>query len=159
VSGWGGSASTAVAVPLAAQVVAIGEVALAVVLIVGMLAVRGGRVRLHRYLQASVVFVNIPIVAIWMLPRFSSDVLPDLPGEISGLYYLLPTLALFLGAAAEALGVYIVLVAATTLIPERFRFRRYKLWMRTELVLWWAVVAVGLGIYASWYLTPATGGW
>ena len=49
------------------------------------------------------------------------------------------------------LGVFIILVAGTNLIPERYRFRRYKLWMRTELALWWSVVALGLSTYVLWY--------
>lgn len=145
-------------VPLAAVVVAIVEVAMAVVLLAGMFVVRRGHVRLHRYLQSSVVLLNIPIVAVWMVPRYVSYVLPDIPSELAGAFYLLPTLGLVVGAVAEALGVYIILVAATTWVPERFRFRRYKVWMRTELVLWWLVVVIGLGIYASWYLFPPAGG-
>ena len=140
--------------PLAAVVVAIVEVAMAATLVGGMFAVRSGRIRLHRYLQGSVVLLNIPVVGIWMLPRYVDYVLPDLPAQLAGPFYLFPTLGLVVGAAAEALGVYIVLVAATTWIPERFRFRRYKLWMRTELILWWSVVVIGLAIYASWYVYP-----
>ena len=59
---------------------------------------------------------------------------------------------LALGAAAEALGIYIVLVAGTNVVPERFRFRRYKLWMRTELLLWWSVLLLGITTYYVWYL-------
>lgn len=136
----------------AADVVLVLELALAALLLVGMFVVRSRRVRLHRLLQGSIVLVNLPLAVVWMLPRYVQQVVPDLPSEGAGLFYLLPTIALVLGAAAEVLGVYIVLVAATTWVPERWRFRNYKRWMRTELVLWWLVVAVGLGIYGTWYL-------
>ena len=63
---------------------------------------------------------------------------------------------LFAGATAELLGVYIILVAGTNWVPARFRFRRYKLWMRTELVLWWGVVIAGLTTYWLFFVPGAS---
>ena len=60
-----------------------------------------------------------------------------------------------LGTMAELLGLYIVLRAATNLVPARLRFQNYKAWMRTALGLWWGVVLLGLDTYAVWYLIPA----
>lgn len=140
--------------PAFSDAVAVVEVAIAVLLLVGMFVVRRGHVRAHKYLQSSMVLVNIPIVLVWMVPQYLAGVLPGLPDEWLQPYYLLPTIALFVGGAAEALGLYILLVAGTNLVPERWRFRRYKLWMRTELVLWWLVVALGLAIYYVWYAAP-----
>lgn len=134
------------------EVVAIVEVALAVMLVVGMVVVRKGYVRVHMYLQSSIVLVNIPIVLAWMVPAYLEYVLPGLPDEVTESYYLVPTVMLLAGIAAEALGLYIILVAATDLVPLRFRFRRYKLWMRTELALWWSVVIAGLATYYLWYV-------
>lgn len=145
------------AAPAAADVVLVLELALAVLLLVGTVVVRRRRVRLHRYLQGSIVLLNLPLAAVWMVPRFVQEVVPDLPSEWAEPFYLLPTIALALGVAAELLGVYIVLVATTTWIPERWRFRNYKRWMRAELALWWLVVGVGIAIYASWYLGPSGG--
>ena len=113
---------------------------------------------MHRALQSSVILVNIPIVLVWMVPQFLEYVLPDLPSELFEPYYLLPTIALVVGAVAEALGIYIVLAAGTNWIPEKYRFRRYKVWMRTEISLWCAVVALGLAIYLVWYVLPGSGG-
>ena len=117
-----------------------------------MFVARSGRIRVHMYLQSSMVLLNVPIVLIWMVPRYVSDILPGLPGEIAEPFYLVPTVMLIVGAAAEALGIYIILVAATNWVPERYRFRSYKRWMRTELVLWWSVVGAGLSTYAVWYV-------
>ena len=124
---------------------------MAVLLLAGAFVVRTGRVRFHKYLQSAIVLVNLPIVLVWMVPRFVADILPGLPGEIAEPYYLVPTLMLLVGAAAQALGLYILLVAGTNLVPARLRFRRYKLWMRTELLLWWSVVGLGLATYFVWY--------
>jgi uncharacterized membrane protein YozB (DUF420 family) len=127
------------------------EIGVAVTLLLGMFAVRRGHIRLHRAIQSSMVLVNIPVVLLWMLPQYLEYVLPDLPGEIGSTFYLFPTLMLIAGATAEALGIYIILVAGTNWIPERFRFRRYKLWMRTELILWWSVLIAGISTYYTWY--------
>ncbi len=131
------------------------EVGTGVALLTGMFVVRSGRVRFHKWLQATIVLVNVPVVLSWMVPQYLEYVLPGLPGELAQPYYLLPTLALFAGAAAELLGVYILLVAGTNWLPERWRFRRYKLVMRTELGLWWTLIVLGLTIYAVWY-APTT---
>ncbi|MCI4323270.1 MAG: hypothetical protein L3K03_04525 [Thermoplasmata archaeon] len=144
--------------PIISDIAAVAEVAIAVGLVMGMFAVRRGHLRLHMYLQSSLVLVNLPIVLVWMVPQFVVNILPDLPGEIATPYYLLPTIMLFAGTAAELLGVYILLVAGTNRIPERFRFRNYKLWMRTELVLWCSVVLFGLSTYLSWYVLAAPAG-
>ncbi len=131
------------------------ELAIAVGLVVGMLLVRRGHVRLHRLLQGSLVLVNVPIVLAWMVPQYLEYVRPGLPADLGQAFFALPTLMLAAGAAAEALGVYILLVAGTTLVPDRWRFRRYKLVMRSELILWWAVVLAGIATYYTWYVAPS----
>jgi uncharacterized membrane protein YozB (DUF420 family) len=130
------------------------ELALASALIAGMFIVRAGHVRAHRVIQSSIVLLNIPIVLVLMVPSFWYYVLPGLPGSLGQSFYLYPTLMLIAGLVAEALGAYIILVAGTNWLPERFRFRRYKLWMRTELILWWAVVLAGIATYYVWWVQP-----
>ena len=139
--------------PLTADLVALVEVGIAMGLLVGMFVIRRGHVRAHMYIQSSMVLVNVPVVLARMIPRYLAQVWPDIPGEVASPYYLIPTLMLIAGTAAEALGIYILLVAGTTWLPERLRFRNYKRWMRTELILWWGVVIFGLSTYYVWYYT------
>ncbi|MGC2034231.1 MAG: hypothetical protein WA761_02155 [Thermoplasmata archaeon] len=134
------------------DVVLLVEIAIAFMLIVGMFVVRRGHIRAHMYIQSSMVLVNIPIVLIWMVPEYTQWVLPGIPHDIGQQFYWVPTLMLVAGIAAEALGVFILLVAGTNWIPERLRFRRYKLWMRSELLLWWLVVLLGISTYYVWYV-------
>jgi hypothetical protein len=54
-----------------------------------------------------------------------------------------------LGSVVLLLGVYVVLVAGTAVIPQRFRFQNYSVWMRTLLVLWW--ITIGLGVLTYWF--------
>ncbi len=143
--------------PLGSDLVLVAEVGIGLTLVLGMLLVRRGRVRVHAYLQSSLVLANLPIVLLWMLPSYLQHVLPELGAEFAEPYYLVPTVMLVVGAAAEALGVYVLLVAGTNLVPERFRFRRYKLWMRTVLILWWSVLLLGLTTYFVWYVQGYSG--
>lgn len=149
----------AAAASTTSDLVTLFELAIAGLLIVGMFLVRAGHVRVHKILQSSMVLVNVPVVLAWMVPQYLSYVYPDLPGKLLQPYYLLPTVALVAGVVAEGLGVFILLVAGTNWIPERWRFRRYKLWMRTELALWWTIVVLGLCIYYVWYVIPPTSGY
>jgi uncharacterized membrane protein YozB (DUF420 family) len=142
--------------PVVADVAAILEVAMAVILLVGWILVRRGQIRIHRLLQSSVILVNIPIVLYSMVPPYLKYVAPSVPSQLGQATVLIPTVMLVAGALAELLGIYIILVAGTTWIPERFRFRRYKLWMRTELVLWWGVVLAGLTTYYLFFVPGAT---
>jgi len=141
--------------PVYSDAVLLFEVAAGVALIVGMCLVRAGYVRLHAYLQSSVVLVNLPVALLWMVPSYLQYVLPGIPGELAHPGYYVPTVMLVVGAVAEALGVYVLLVAGTNLVPERLRFRRYKLWMRTVLGLWWVVLVTGLLTYYVWYVSPS----
>jgi uncharacterized membrane protein YozB (DUF420 family) len=142
--------------PAVADVAAVLEVAMAILLIVGAHLVQRGHVRLHRYLQSAVVLVNIPIVLYAMVPPYLKYVAPSVPGQLAKPAVLVPNIMLVAGISAELLGIYIILVAATTWIPERFRFRRYKLWMRTELALWCGVVITGLTTYWLFFVPGAS---
>jgi uncharacterized membrane protein YozB (DUF420 family) len=135
---------------------AIVEVALAVMLVVGWILVRRGHVRAHRNLQSSIILVNIPIVLYGMVPYYLQNIAPYLATQGTMAYVWVPTAMLVAGVTAEVLGIYIILVAATDWVPERFRFRRYKLVMRTELILWWGVVITGLTTYWLFYVPGAS---
>ena len=139
-----------------ADLVLFAEIGIGVALLIGMFLVRRGHVRVHAYLQSSLVLVNLPIGLAWMVPSYLSKVLPDLSDEFFQPGYLIPTVMLVVGALAEGLGVFVILVAGTNLIPERFRFRRYKVWMRTVLGLWWSVLVLGLATYYVWYVAVAS---
>jgi uncharacterized membrane protein YozB (DUF420 family) len=142
--------------PGLSDALAVVEVALAIMLVAGWVLVRAGHVRAHMLVQSTIIFVNLPLVLYGMVPAYLTYVLPYVPGGLGHPAVLVPTLMLVFGALAEVLGVYIVLVAGTDWIPERFRFRRYKLWMRTELLLWWGVVFAGLTTYALFFVPGAS---
>jgi hypothetical protein len=100
--------------------------------------------------QGTVVVLNLVLIAWIMLPSYREAVLPGLPEGLSRSYYYLPTLHAGLGTVAQLLGLFIALRAGTNLLPEVLRFRNYKLWMRAELILWWAVILLGITTYVAW---------
>jgi uncharacterized membrane protein YozB (DUF420 family) len=92
----------------------------------------------------------VPIFSV-MWPSFHLQVLPSLPGHFGKRYYAIATIHGVLGAVTELLGLYILLVAGTNILPQAWRFRRWKLWMRIELALWLFVLLTGIGTYFIWY--------
>lgn len=132
------------------------QIAMGLALIAGMLLARAKRFRAHKYCQSSVMLLNIVMILLIMAPSFHHQVEPQLPGGLKEAYYLVPYIHAALGTVAEALGLYIVLVAATKILPKRLRFKRFKPWMRTELALWWVVVLIGIATYYVWYVAPET---
>ena len=79
---------------------------------------------------------------------------PAFPKVFHRFYYAAATIHAFVGITAEALGLYIVVVAGTNLLPQWLRFAHWKTWMRAEAVLWWIVLLSGVGTYYTWYVAP-----
>jgi uncharacterized membrane protein YozB (DUF420 family) len=132
----------------------VAHIAMGMALLGGMLLARGRHYRAHKYCQSTVLLLNLPLIALIMVPSFRDQIEPQLPGSLGDRFYAVTTVHAVIGVLAQVLGLYILLVAGTTLIPRRLRFERYKRWMRIELALWWTVVLAGVGVYAVWYMAP-----
>ena len=87
-----------------------------------------------------------------MIPSFRGHVFPRIPAKLGRAYYALATAHAALGSITELAGLYILLAAGTTVLPEKLRITKYKLWMRSVLVLWWLVLLLGFATYARWYV-------
>lgn len=95
--------------PALQDLLALVEIALAVMLVVGLVLVRRGHVRAHRLLQSAIILVNIPIVLYGMVPYYLENIAPSLASQWRMPYVWVPTVMLLAGAAAELLGVFIIL--------------------------------------------------
>ena len=137
----------------AADITLLLEMGMGVGLLAGALLARAGRIRFHAACQSVIVLLNLALIVLMMLPPFRSQVLPKLPGRIGKPYYSLATAHAALGGVAELGGLYILLAAGTSLLPEKFRIKRYKLWMRGVLFVWWIVLLLGMATYARWYVS------
>jgi hypothetical protein len=123
-------------------------------LIVGMLLAKNKRYTAHGICQTTVLLLNLLMIGLVMWPSFQQQVKPALSKVLHRRYYAAATIHAVLGVAAELLGLYIVTVAGTNVLPQRLRFKHWKLWMRTELVLWAIVIVIGVGTYWVWYVAP-----
>ena len=130
------------------------QVIMGVALIGGAVLAKRKRYTAHGICQTMVLLLNLLMIELVMWPSFQQQVRPALPKVFHKWYYAAATIHALLGAAAELLGLYIVIVAGTSVLPEWLRFKDWKRWMRTELMLWSIVVLTGVGTYYAWYIAP-----
>ena len=130
------------------------QVAMGAALVAGVVLARQQRYRAHGICQTTVLLLNLLMIGLVMWPSFRRQVSPRFPKVLHRTYYAVPVVHAALGMAAELLGLYIVLVAGTSVLPVWLRFTNWKLWMRTEFVLWLVVVFSGMATYYAWYIGP-----
>jgi uncharacterized membrane protein YozB (DUF420 family) len=138
--------------PPYANLTALLEIAMGGGLLFGALLARQRRFRQHAWCQSLIVLLNLAVIVLTMIPSFRVHVSPKIPLKVGKTYYALATAHAALGTIAEIAGLYILLAAGTSVVPENFRITKYKAWMRTVLVLWWVVLLLGLATYARWYV-------
>jgi hypothetical protein len=140
------------AAPFYVDLVLLLELTMGVALLTGAFFARLGRFRAHGWCQSAVVLMNAVVIVFVMLPSFHRRVWPRIPLRFGKSFYVLATAHAALGAIVECAALYILLAASTTLMPEKLRLTRYKLWMRTVLAGWWGVLLLGIATYARWYI-------
>jgi uncharacterized membrane protein YozB (DUF420 family) len=140
--------------PFAADVNLIVQLAMGGALIAGVILAKKKRYKAHGACQTTVLLLNLWMIGFEMWPSFRLQVMPHVPKVFDTAYYTIAAVHAVLGTTAELLGIYIVLVAATELIPPSLRFTHWKRWMRIELALWLPALALGIGTYYEWYVAP-----
>jgi len=136
----------------AADIVLLLEIAMGTALLAGAWLARAKRYRQHAWSQSVIVLLNLVVITVMMAPSFRMQVLPRIPAKLSRTYFALATAHAALGSLAELAALYILVAAGTRLLPERLRLKRYRLWMRAVLLLWWIALFVGFATYARWYV-------
>ncbi len=140
------------AAPRGANLVLVLEIAMGIGLLVGAWLARKGRFRQHAWCQSIIVLLNFAVIAVMMIPSFRVHVFPRIPAKLGKAYYAMATAHAALGGVTEIAGLYILLSAGTGVLPEKLRITKYKLWMRSVLVLWWVVLLLGIATYTRWYV-------
>ena len=140
--------------PFAADVNLIMQLGMGGALIAGVILVKKKRYRAHGACQTTVLMLNLWMIGFEMWPSFRLQIAPHLPRVFHTAYHTIATVHAALGTAAELLGIYIVLVAGTKLVPPSLRFTHWKRWMRIELGLWLLALTWGIGTYCAWYIAP-----
>ena len=124
-------------------------------LLVGFRLARAGDIGAHRINQTCVVLINLVSIVSVMIVSFARVVVPSAgsPGD--------PLVAVaaahgLLGLTAEGMGIYLLL-RMNNLIPPRWRFGNFKLFMRATLIQWLVVTTYGGVLYWVWYAPVQTG--
>jgi uncharacterized membrane protein YozB (DUF420 family) len=130
------------------------QVIMGVALVGGAVLAKRKRYTAHGICQTTVLLLNLLMIGLVMWPSFQQQVRPGLPKALHKSYYAAATIHAFIGILAELLGLYIVIVAGTSALPQWLRFTNWKRWMRTELMLWSIVVLTGVVTYYAWYIAP-----
>lgn len=130
------------------------QVIMGVALVAGSLLAKRKRYAAHGICQTTVLLLNLGMIGLVMWPSFQEQVRPAFPKGFHKWYYGAATIHALLGVTAELLGLYIVMVAGTHALPQSLRFKDWKRWMRTELMLWLVVIVTGVGTYYAWYIAP-----
>jgi len=132
------------------------QCSLATILLCGALLARRRSFRAHGWIQSMVVLANLAIILGFMLPSFSRLVAPHwrITLHDGGDWVVLAHAVV--GGIAELLAIYVVLVAGSSLLPEPWRFSRYKPWMRAALAMWMVALLLGFATYRVCYAQSAT---
>jgi uncharacterized membrane protein YozB (DUF420 family) len=125
------------------------QVVMGVALVAGALLAKRKRYVAHGICQTTVLLLNPGMIALVMSPSLQHQVRPALPGSLHKWFYAMATIHSLVGGAAEFLGLYIVIVAGTRILPQSLRFKDWKRWMRAGLTLWSIVVLTGVGTYCA----------
>jgi uncharacterized membrane protein YozB (DUF420 family) len=129
----------------------IAQFALLMGLSLGVVLARRGHYKAHQYTQTTMVLFNLVLVLSIMVGSFSRHVVPGLPGNLSTLYGIIPTIHASVGALAVGCGVYLLL-RMNQLLPKGLRIKGWKNLMRLTFGLYWTVGLLGLAVYYVWYV-------
>jgi uncharacterized membrane protein YozB (DUF420 family) len=139
--------------PFGADLNLVVQIGVALLLLAGAGLARLGWYRAHGACQASAFAAMLVLTIVWMIPQLRSGFGPALVHEGATPVNLAVAAHITLGSGVLVLGAWVILVAATNVVPPRLRFKSYKLWMRTLLGLWWATVLLGLATYRFAWMT------
>jgi uncharacterized membrane protein YozB (DUF420 family) len=132
---------------LPSEVVAAAMAGLGLVALIGAGLARAGRYRAHGICQSAAFALTVVLVLGWMLPTYRGLYAEDVARGIVNRVNVAVAVHALLGAAVVLCGLWVVLVAGTSLVPARLRFASYRAWMRTLLAAWWLTIALGIVSY------------
>jgi uncharacterized membrane protein YozB (DUF420 family) len=108
----------------------------------------------HRWIQTSAAILNSIVVLVVMITSFIVSILPGIPGKLLVETYGITTLHAIIGMFGLLLGIFVVL-RANGLVPRFFRFKNYKLFMRTSYALYMLATLIGVIVYIVVFTGPA----
>ena len=126
------------------------QIALGLLLLAGLFLARRSRYAAHGLCQSTALVATLVMTAIWMAPAYHANYGPGI-FKLGNRINVAAAAHVVSGTAALLLGIYVVLVAGTPLVPKALRFGNYKIWMRSLISVWW--LALLLGVLTYWFAT------
>ncbi len=105
----------------------------------------------HRWVQTSAAILNASAVLAIMVGSFWGFVLPTLSAKFGQTVTAITTFHAAIGAITFLFGAFVVL-RANKLVPVRWRFKNYKLFMRTAYGLYMLTTLIGIAVYLVTYV-------
>ena len=106
---------------------------------------------IHRWVQTSAAVINALVVLVVMVGSFWGFLLPQIPAHISQPPVWVTLVHAAVGTICFLLGIFVVL-RANKLVPKAWRFRNYKLFMRTSYTLYMLTTLIGVAVYVVTYM-------
>lgn len=126
------------------------QLALGLLLFAGLLLARRARYGMHGLCQSVALVATLVMTTIWMLPAYHNNYGPVI-FKLGNRVNVAAAAHVVIGTIALLVGIYVVLVAGTPIVPRALRFSNYKAWMRTLISVWW--LALLLGVLTYWFAT------
>jgi uncharacterized membrane protein YozB (DUF420 family) len=126
------------------------QIGLGLLLVAGLLLARGSRYVSHGICQSIALVGTLLMTAVWMLPAYRDNYGPAI-FALGNRVSVAAAVHVVTGTVALLLGVYVVLVAGTPILPRPLRFTDYKRWMRALITIWW--LALVFGVLTYWFAT------
>ncbi len=113
----------------------------------------------HKYTMTAITLVIWLFILLLMIVSYRTWVAPaEVGGPFSGdPAHIIPTIHLITGGVAQILATYLVVLMWTErtrfswIVPKFLQTANIKPIMRTTLTLWLVTVALGVGIFLTWY--------
>lgn len=125
----------------------IAELAIGIALLIGASLASRGRYGWHGACQVTALALTLLLTVAWMAPTFRDVYERRIERGVVNRVNVAVATHVAVGTLTLLLGAWVVLVAGTKIVPPRWRFRNYKVWMRILLGLWWLSIALGAVTY------------
>jgi uncharacterized membrane protein YozB (DUF420 family) len=113
----------------------------------------------HKLIMTAIIIINWVIIFFLMATSYREGVLPYVESSFSDPRVSIPTIHLVTGAIAQILGTYLVFrMWFEKRLPKWIMVRNIKTYMRFTLALWLVTAALGVIIYASFYVGSSQAG-
>lgn len=110
----------------------------------------------HKPIMTAITMFNWLLIGFLMFVSYQQAVLPSLGQNLNNPRYLLPTLHLVIGGLAQIVATYLVIrMWFEKQLPDWFKVRNIKRFMRFTLAGWLIAALLGVAIYVTWYAASA----